>query len=262
MIRDLPRPAALQEPPRRSVLETIEPERLAGGYGRHDSRVMFSLRVQSLLRRQHHVLDVGAGSGSWFDRLPPWQARLCSLRGKCEVVYGCDPDPVVKRNQTVDYPSIVRIEDGLPYVDGGMDMVVAYAVLEHVQDPERFAAEVRRVLKPDGWFCAWTPNRHGYIGLGARLVPSRLHARLLRTTSPHDRRAEADVFPTVYRMNTRKALRRLFPGWLDATHAMPTPPGSYACGSPLLARLIAGWQRIAPDPVQTGLHVFMRKPTP
>lgn len=237
----------------------VFPETAAGGYRRHDSRTVFYTRVQALMPDDEaEVLDLGAGSGSWWDRLPIWQRCLCNLRGgPWRVVWGADADPAVLGNRTVDRARL--IENGvLPFDGESLDMVVAYAVLEHVAEPEKFAAEVRRVLKPGGWFCAWTPNRWGYVGIGARLVPSRWHARLLTKINPHDKRAEADVFPTVYRMNTRGAIRRLFPGWVDATHALPGPC-SYSFGRAWVARLIGLWQRLAPDVAQTELHVFVRK---
>ena len=45
----------------------------------------------------------------------------------------------------------------LPFADGSIDGVVAQAVLEHVADPYRVAAEIHRVLKPRGLAYAETP---------------------------------------------------------------------------------------------------------
>ena len=45
-------------------------------------------------------------------------------------------------------------------------------------DPESVAAEIDRVLRPEGWICARTPNRNGYIAWGARLRHiAHLHAK-------------------------------------------------------------------------------------
>jgi SAM-dependent methyltransferase len=46
---------------------------------------------------------------------------------------------------------------GLPFADGSVDCVIAQAVLEHVVDPARCAAEIARVLKGDGVLYAETP---------------------------------------------------------------------------------------------------------
>jgi len=45
----------------------------------------------------------------------------------------------------------------LPFADGSFDAVVAQAVMEHVLDPQRVAAEVHRVLAPDGLVYSDTP---------------------------------------------------------------------------------------------------------
>jgi len=45
----------------------------------------------------------------------------------------------------------------LPFADASFDAVVAQAVLEHVADPIRCAAEIRRVLVPGGYVYAETP---------------------------------------------------------------------------------------------------------
>lgn len=45
----------------------------------------------------------------------------------------------------------------LPFADESFQAVVVQAVLEHVLDPIRCVAEIRRVLKPDGIVCADTP---------------------------------------------------------------------------------------------------------
>ncbi|TCH96307.1 class I SAM-dependent methyltransferase [Roseococcus sp. SYP-B2431] len=56
-------------------------------------------------------------------------------------------------------PGVDAIADGhdLPFPDGTFDLVVAVAVLEHVADPQRCVAEIRRVLAPGGHVHAVTP---------------------------------------------------------------------------------------------------------
>jgi SAM-dependent methyltransferase len=45
----------------------------------------------------------------------------------------------------------------IPLADGSVDAVVVQAVLEHLLDPDRAVAEIRRVLRPDGLVYAETP---------------------------------------------------------------------------------------------------------
>jgi SAM-dependent methyltransferase len=50
------------------------------------------------------------------------------------------------------------VDEPLPFPDGSFDVVVAGELFEHVRDPERLVAEVKRVLRPGGIFVASVPN--------------------------------------------------------------------------------------------------------
>lgn len=57
------------------------------------------------------------------------------------------------------------VAESLPFVDGAFDAVISIAVLEHVRDPFRAAAEMVRVLKPGGELICCVPflqPLHGY----------------------------------------------------------------------------------------------------
>lgn len=45
------------------------------------------------------------------------------------------------------------------FADGSVGLVVSFETVEHLREPEKFLAEVRRVLKPDGTFICSVPNR-------------------------------------------------------------------------------------------------------
>ena len=79
-------------------------------------------------------------------------------------------------------------------------------VIEHVPDPLAFCSEVFRVLKPGGTLCLRTSNQLSYLGLAASVIPNSMHARVLKMT--RDPRTEADIFPTLYRCNTKFKLRK------------------------------------------------------
>jgi SAM-dependent methyltransferase len=55
----------------------------------------------------------------------------------------------------------------LPFPTGTFDFATAFHSLEHVRDPRKALDEVRRVLRPGGWFYLGVPNSSrlvGYLG--------------------------------------------------------------------------------------------------
>jgi SAM-dependent methyltransferase len=245
---------------RPNVFERLYPEYGAGGFSRCDLWIPFYTRVNALLRPDMTVVDYGAGRGLWAEEHEGFLRELMLLQGKVQKVIGIDVDPAVLANPVVDERLTVPADGPLPLADASVDLVVAKSVLEHIERPETAAAEIARVLRPGGWFCAWTPNRWGYIGIGARLVPNRWHARLLRRVEPTDRRRGDDVFPAYYRMNTRRAIRRLFPACAFehcsyVVNGLPT----YNLGSTAMARLLQLYGRLTPPGLGQYLHVFVRK---
>lgn len=247
--------------PRQRTELRLYPEMAAGGYSRHDGFVDFFQRVRALLGSNSSVLDFGAGRGSWsLGGLAPLHVQLRDLRGSVARVVGVDIDPVVLQNQTLDETILIEPGDPLPFSDASFDLVLADYVLEHVSrtDAPEVAAELARVIKPDGWLAARTPNRWGLLAITARLVPNRLHVAVLKLLQPH--REAVDVFPTRYAMNTRRDLRRLFPEpeWTLVVYGQ-VGLQQYAGSSPLAWRLAAFIDRLTPPRFAPTLMVFARK---
>lgn len=101
--------------------------------------------VERLLAGVPRVLDLGCGEGQ--------VARLLGRQAGSLLVAGVDPS----RNQLAEAarrgggPVLARaVADGLPFVSGCFDAVVACLVLEHVEELEPAAAEVGRVLALGG----------------------------------------------------------------------------------------------------------------
>ena len=98
------------------------------------------------------------------------------------------------------------VSDGyhLPFADNSFDIITANMVIEHVGQPADFLKEVRRVLRSDGRLAFHTTNYWNYLMLVASAMPGALRKRL---TSLLEGRAESDIFPTFYRLNTPAAIR-------------------------------------------------------
>ena len=153
------------------------------------------------------VVDLGAGRGSFLEDDCGYRRELATLKGKVAKVIGIDVDPAVMTNPAMNE---AHVYDGgaLPLADGSVDLINSDWTLEHIDDPAGFAAEVYRVLKPGGWFCARTPYLYSLLTLASTIVPNKKHTSVLKEVQPD--RLEHDVFPTRYRLNSRGAVRRAF----------------------------------------------------
>lgn len=234
------------------------PEVEVGGFSRLSPGILFWSRIAALIEPQFRVLDYGAGRGAFVTEDRSDYARwLKTLKGRVAHVSGCDVDPAVLENPTLDDALVIDPKAPLPYGDGAFDMVISSYVLEHVDDPAFVASELARVTRPGGWICATTANRNGYVALAARLVPNRLHVRALNRIMPW--RPAQDVFPTRYRMNSRRALRRIFAPYGKVWTWTDSGEPAYDFGLGLVYRGLMLLHRVLPQALHTGLFLFVRR---
>lgn len=246
---------------RQQLEQRVFQESAVTGFPHIDQEVAFFTQVAALLRPDDHVLDFGAGRGEFMDNDPSLYRRwVQNFRGRCAHVDGCDPDPVVGENPTLDAAAIITPGQPLPYEDERFDLIVSRYVFEHLDDPAWAARELLRVLKPGGWICVMTPNKWGYVALAARLTPNRMHVRALKKVQP-DRKAE-DVFPTAYMLNRPKDVRRWFGHGADVYHYSTSAVPSYHFGSIAIFRLLRLVHRLTPPPLDVGLRFFIQKRQP
>lgn len=239
--------------------EKMYPEIRAGGFSHRDCTVAFYGRINSLMNSDMILLNLGAGRGANIEEdASAYRRGLQTFRGRVTKVIGLDVDDVVLENQDLDDAFVIKIGEPYPLLDASVDLIVSDHVLEHVANPKEFADELHRVLKPGGWFCARTPVKWGYIGLGARIVPNALHVKFLSKLQPE--RKPEDVFPTLYRMNSMAALRRIFPEskWLNCTYGFNGDPG-YHANTTLLFKIIEIWGWLMPRALSAKFHIFIQK---
>jgi SAM-dependent methyltransferase len=242
------------------TLARLYPESTVGGFTRYDGFIEFYTRVNALLDDSSVVLDFGAGRGLWAtEPLPALSKQLRALHERVDRVVGIDVDDAVLDNPALAEAKVIAPGDRIPYPDDEFDLVLADYVLEHVReaDASHVAAEILRVLKPGGWLAARTPNKWGMIGLGARAVPNRLHTTFLHRLQPA--RKDEDVFPVEYHMNTRRALRRLFPAPHRAVVYGHTSEPTYFGHSGAAWRAAAFLGRLTPPAFEPTLMVFVQK---
>ncbi len=236
----------------------LYPESLAGGFTHVDGTVAFYSRVNALLSPGAVVADLGAGRGCFLEDPVIYRRELRRLQGKVARVIGLDVDAAVLTNPTVDEAHVVTAGGSFPLADSSVDMIVSDFTFEHVTDPGHLGREIARVLRPGGWLCARTPNRFGYIGIPTRIVPNRLHDRVLTRVQPDKQRR--DTFPTFYRLNSTRDLHRHFPEnqFMHCTYAADSEPAYF--GKSATARRVArSVSNLTPAPYRSVLYVFLRR---
>ena len=244
-----------------SLAARFYPETRFGGFSHRDCTVEFFTRINALLNRDDRVLDFGAGRGGGITDDPcRFRRELQTLQGRCAELVGCDIDPAVLENPHLDRAVVAEPGQPLPFADGRFDLIFCSYVFEHVADPDFVSGELLRILKPGGYLCALTPNKWGYVALVAALVSNRLHRKVLHRVQPA--RADFDVFPTVYALNTPAAIRHYFAAKSEVVAYPFTPEPAYHFGSPLLYWLLRWVHKHLPDRLATNLFVFARKHGP
>ena len=158
---------------------------------------VFAEKLQEIISPGDRVLDAGCGTGKFFG-FDFARAVGCRL-------VGTDQREDVSANSGMDF--CVRSElKRLPFSDASFDVVNCRLVIEHVGYPAAVLKEFYRVLKPGGRLAIFTPNLLHYFGAAASLTPQWFHVWFNSRVRGFE---QDDIFPTHYRANTRRRLRRL-----------------------------------------------------
>lgn len=137
------------------------------------------------------VLDAGCGGARGCSRDAPWEKMF---------IIGVDRDPSVYANTFCNQKLVCDVSD-LPFPNASFDLIHCRWVIEHLEDPLRVFQEFARVLKPGGRLLALTPNIFHYATIATRITPYWFHRWW--------RRGGEEPFPTFYRANSPRKLRRL-----------------------------------------------------
>jgi len=105
--------------------------------------------LATIIRPCDTVLDLGCGNGNWRQRIAALEPHAAIMG--VDVVAGGD-----------------KVFDGkrIPYSDATFDIVFSRQVFEHVHYPRELLADVRRVLRPGGYF----------VGSASQMEPEHDHS--------------------------------------------------------------------------------------
>jgi ubiquinone/menaquinone biosynthesis C-methylase UbiE len=186
--------------------EIFFPEVKFGGFTDIDGTIAFFLRVNSLINSAFTVLDVGCGRGEYIEDTVSIRRNIRILKGKVAKVIGIDVDDAAQSNEALDEFHMIE-GNNWPIKNDSIDLIVCDHVLEHVMNPDKFFSEADRVLKNRGYICIRTPNYWSYVALFARFIPNKYHSKV--TAIVQESRKKEDVFPTVYRCNSIKKIKKM-----------------------------------------------------
>ena len=122
-------------------------------FNEHFARYAFAAR----LARGKRALDAGCGAGYGSAELARAAASVVGI--------DCAADAVEFARATYQAPNLAFEQAScaaLPFADAGFDLIVAFEVIEHLEDWRAFLAEARRALSPNGQFIVSTPNKLYY----------------------------------------------------------------------------------------------------
>jgi SAM-dependent methyltransferase len=237
-------------------MERFYPESKFGGFTDIDGTMAFFSRVNSLLEPSFVVLDIGCGRGAYGADRVSLRKDLRIMKGKAAKVIGVDVDENARENPYLDEFHLVQGYTW-PIHDHTVDLIICDFVLEHVDAPEKFFAEISRVLKPGGYLCIRTPNVWSYVSFAAALIPNRYHSKV--TSIVQSARKEEDVFPTLYKCNSVGKIKSIMEksGFECVVYAYEAEP-SYLSFSTIAYYFGILHQRYAPRFLKPTIFAFGR----
>lgn len=229
-----------------------------GGYSERDGTVKFYSRVRSLVSNGACVVDWGCGRGADVIDLPSlYRSKLKDLRSDSVRVLGADVDEAARVNPIIDEFYLMTDGKCQEIESGSVDLVICDFVMEHVEEPIAFFSEIKRLLKPGGYFCARTTNKLGYVAIVAMLIPAGLHTWILSKVQPL--RKSEDVFPAPYLINTPATIKEKIEPDFDYHFQYEFSDPAYF-GDHRLGLILGGiLHALLPRYLAPSLNVFLRK---
>jgi len=141
------------------------------------------------------ILDAGCGKEGIFSKY-----RSDNINFKTRLI---GTDLYKGDNNLIDEQYVASLTD-LPFEDNYFDLVVCEWVMEHVEFPTKALTEINRVLKPNGRFIFFTPNKNNLLVMFSNLIGNKAKDFLLKLFLGF---SDDDLFPLFLRCNTISDVR-------------------------------------------------------
>jgi ubiquinone/menaquinone biosynthesis C-methylase UbiE/uncharacterized protein YbaR (Trm112 family) len=124
----------------------------------HSERRLREYILSIVPKGAQSILDVGCGSA--------WVAKSFQNSGKfmCSLdVSSENPRKAIERYPSPNHVGVAADAYHLPFKDGSFGAIIASEIIEHVDDPKAFAAELMRVVIPNGAVIISTPYKEKLV---------------------------------------------------------------------------------------------------
>ncbi|MBI5084258.1 MAG: methyltransferase domain-containing protein [Acidobacteria bacterium] len=177
-----PIPAPLEFTGERLVPGEVDPDL----FNEHMARYAFAAR----LARNKRVLDIGCGAGYGSAHLAQTAEHVLGLDVSEAAV-----ESARGRYQAPNLQFLAAPAQQIPLDDHSFDLIVAFEVIEHLEDWPALLDQARRLLAPGGQFVVSTPNRDYYAETRRLAGPNPFHVH--EFDFEEFRRELSLVFPSV-----------------------------------------------------------------
>jgi len=127
------------------------------------------------------IFDGGAGSGEF--------ARRMLMGRHCRKVIALEPETFTLLQQNLGrLPGTQLIEGSLlsiPLPDESVDLAMSTQVIEHIEDHQRAASEMARIVKPGGWVLITVPHPPEHFPQPGHVREGYTVADLTALMAPH-----------------------------------------------------------------------------
>jgi ubiquinone/menaquinone biosynthesis C-methylase UbiE len=114
------------------------------------------LAKTNLLKSHDRILEIGCGIGTVVHELSKKGHDIIGIDISGEAIeYG--------RKKYGDIHLEVQAAEILPYEDESFEAVLSFDLFEHIAEIDKHISEVKRVLRPGGYYLFQTPNRYSNI---------------------------------------------------------------------------------------------------
>tara|TARA_X000000950_G_C13850862_1_gene634433 strand:+ start:1002 stop:1721 length:720 start_codon:yes stop_codon:yes gene_type:complete len=228
-------------------------------FGLHklDGSIEFFYKFNFLIKKNHTVLDVGAGRGAWFfEDKNLIRRNLRKIKGKCKKYIGVDIDEDILDNKSTDINYFLKNDFIIPLKDRSVDVVLCDYVFEHVEQFEIFIKEINRVLKKGGFVCGRTPHKYHYVSIFSKIIPRFIHKKVLYYLQPN--RKKKDIFIAYYKLNTMKTIKNNFRNYYDYSYLYTSEP-TYYLNNKVIFKFLYYVHRILPEIFTSNIFFFLKK---